>query len=182
LLVLASLPAAAAGLLLKPVVEAAFGSPAAVCGFLLVTAVILMLGERVGRRTRGLHDLRAVDALWIGLAQAVSLFPGISRSGATIAGGLARHLQRPGAARFSFLMSVPVLIGAGLVAVNDLAAAPVEPGFLTALVAGTATAAVSGYFAIRWLLGYLARRSLTVFAAYCAAVGLAGLAVGVLRG
>ncbi len=182
LLLLASLPAAAAGLLFKDLVEAAFDSPAAVSSFLLITAALLLLGERYGRRLRELEALRPTDALWIGLAQALSLFPGISRSGATISAGLARGLGRPQAARFSFLMSIPVMIGAGAVALNDLADAPGLSSLLPALIAGTVAAAITGYLAIHWLLGYLVRRPLTLFAGYCAIVGLAGLALVLIRG
>ncbi len=182
LLLLASLPAAAAGLLLKDWVEAAFGRPAVVSGFLLVTAALLLVSERVGRRSRGLVALRVSDSLWIGLAQALALFPGISRSGATISAGLVRDLERPEAARFSFLMSIPVMLGAGAVALNDLAGVPSMGALVPALIAGAVTAAVTGYLSIRWLLGYLARRPLTLFAGYCAVVGLAGLTLSLLRG
>ncbi len=113
LLLLGTAPAAAAGLVLHDAVEAAFADPATVSGFLLVTAVLLLAAERFGRPARSLHTLGWVDALIIGLAQALALFPGISRSGSTIAAGLGRGLQRPEAARVSFLLVIPVMAGAG---------------------------------------------------------------------
>ncbi len=182
LLVLASLPAAVAGLLLKDLVEAAFGSPMAVSGFLLVTAALLIVSERLGRRARRVDDLRPADALWVGLAQALALLPGISRSGATISAGLIRDLDRPEAARFSFLMSIPVMIGAGAVALRDLLAVPDAGALVPVVAAGAITATVTGYLSIRWLLRYLATRPLTRFAWYCAVVGLAGLAMSLIRG
>jgi undecaprenyl-diphosphatase len=175
LIALATVPAAAAGILIKGAVERAFDSPAAVCGFLIGTAALLWGAERVGRRERSLSSLSPLDATWVGIGQAFALFPGISRSGATIAAGLTRHLQRPEAARLSFLMSVPAMLGAGAVALLDLAGMPATASFLPPLALGFVSAAVVGFFSIRWFLGYLARRSLAPFALYCLLVGAAGL-------
>ena len=182
LIVVATIPAAVTGFLFKHVVEAAFQSPAAVSAFLLVTAAFLFLGERFGRRTRSLDALGFLDAILIGLAQAIALLPGVSRSGSTIAGGLSRSLRRLDAARFAFLMAVPVMLGAGLIAAKDLLTGPNASAEIAPLVVGFLAAAVVGYLAIRWLLGFLARRPLTVFAAYCAAAGLAGLILSLVRG
>ncbi|MEW6568106.1 MAG: undecaprenyl-diphosphatase UppP [Chloroflexota bacterium] len=181
LLLLATLPAAAAGVLAKDWVEAAFSSPAAVAGFLLVTAGLLLLAERQRAADRVLPRLTPLDALWIGLAQALALFPGISRSGSTIAGGRMRHLSRPEAAHFSFLMAVPVMIGAGLVASGGLVGLPAAGALIAPLTLGFLAAAASGYLAIRWLLRYLARRPLTPFAVYCGLLGLAMLLLSLLR-
>ncbi len=106
-LILATIPAGIFGLLVKDKVEAAFQSPVATALFLLGTAAILFISEWIGKRTRPLESLTWKDALWIGCAQAISIFPGISRSGSTIAGGLLRNIERKSAARFSFLMSIP---------------------------------------------------------------------------
>jgi undecaprenyl-diphosphatase len=182
LIAAASVPAAIAGLLFKDAVESAFNDPAAVSAFLLGTALLLFLSERLSRQTRQLSELTLIDALWVGLAQALALLPGISRSGSTIAGGLTRGLRRPEAARLSFLMFVPVMLGAGVIALMDLAGAPAPAAQLPALAVGFLTSAVVGYLAIRWLLGYLSRRSLTPFALYCLVVGLGGLLLSVLRG
>lgn len=175
LIVLATIPALVLGIALHDVVEAAFQSVTAVSVFLLVTAGLLTAAERFGKPERPASDLRPPDALIIGLAQALALFPGISRSGATISAGLFRRLLRPEAARFSFLMSVPVMIGAGVVGLRDLAALSPDVSSLAPLVVGFVTAAVVGYLSIRWLLGYLTSHSLIIFAIYCAVVGLATL-------
>ena len=182
LIVLASIPAAVTGLAFKHLVEETFQSPAAVSAFLLVTALLLLAGERLGRKHRSLDAVSAVDAIWIGIAQAFALLPGVSRSGSTIAGGLLRGLHRPDAARFAFLMAVPVMVGAGAVATKDLVGMPGAGAEVTPIALGFITAAVVGYLVIRWFLGFLARRPLTMFAVYCAAVGLAGLIAGLLRG
>lgn len=182
LLVAASLPASLLGLVLRPQVEAAFDNPTAVGGFLLITALLLAFSERIGERVRSIESLTALDALIIGTAQALALFPGVSRSGATISGGLIRDLERPQAARFSFLMAVPVMLGAGVVASADLARMADLPANLTAIVIGAAAAAIVGFAAIHWLLRYLAYRSLGVFVYYCGLVGFAALIVGQIRG
>ena len=172
LLLLASLPAGLIGLALKDAVERAFASPAATGVFLLVTAGLLLVAERVGRRQRALDTLTWKDAVWIGLAQALAIFPGLSRSGATIAGGMARDLQRPPAARFSFLMSIPIMLAAGLLAVLELVLDyPGYTSLLPAFLPGFLAAAVTGYLSIRWLLAFLARRPLYIFSIYCAAAG-----------
>jgi undecaprenyl-diphosphatase len=175
LIVLATIPALLAGLLLHDVVEAAFDSPAAVSFFLLVTAAMLAGAERLGRPQRSLDELRPVDALIVGVAQALALFPGISRSGSTISAGLVRGLLRPESARFSFLMSVPVLLGAAVVGLKDLAELSPATVSLAPLVVGFLTSAVVGYLVIRWLLTYLGGHRLTVFAVYCFVVGSVGL-------
>lgn len=181
LLVGASAPAAILGLLLKAQVEAAFASPQAVGGFLLLTALILAISERLGSRSRTVENLTFYDAIVIGLAQAISLLPGVSRSGATISGGLMRDLDRPQAARFAFLMAVPIMLGAGAVTLLDLAAIPDLRTNLIAILIGGTSAALVGFLAIHWLLGYLARNSLKVFIYYCTLAGLAAIAVGAIR-
>ncbi len=175
-LLLATLPAVVGGLLLGSQVEAAFDNPRAVGGFLLFTAALLLGADALARRQRNLAHLNAGDALIMGLFQVLALFPGVSRSGATIAGGLLRGLDRPTAARFSFLMSVPVMLGAGALTLADLLRHPqAATAAALPLAAGFVTAAVSGYLAIRWLLRYLMHHSLRAFAVYCALVGLAAL-------
>jgi undecaprenyl-diphosphatase len=177
LILLATVPAVIAGLIFHDLVEAAFGSPTAVFFFLLVTGALLAGAERFGRPQRDLNRVTALDAVAVGAAQALALLPGISRSGSTISAGLLRGLQRSEAARLSFLMSIPVMIGAGLVGLKDLA--DLSPGLelLLPVVVGFLTAAIVGYFTIRWLLAYLAGHRLTAFAAYCFVVGIGGLVV-----
>mgnify|MGYP001191798474 FL=1 len=180
-LILATIPASLAGVLIKDQVEAAFLSPRATSFFLLLTAAILLLAERLGKRNRSLTDMGWLDALLIGLFQVISLFPGVSRSGSTIAGGLFRNLDRPTAARFSFLMSVPVMIGASLFSLKDLLDAPPAAGFLPVILAGFIAAAVVGYFSIRWLLAFLVKRSLNWFVLYCVLLGVIGILVTYVR-
>jgi undecaprenyl-diphosphatase len=166
-LILATIPAGLAGVLIKKQVEAAFNNPVATALLLLVTAALLVIAERIGRRTRSVDQLNWKDALWIGISQAVAIFPGVSRSGATIAGGMTRNLDRISAGRFSFLMAVPVMLAAGLLEVVDLVKVPNLSSFLPIILAGFITSAVVGYFSIRWLLRFLTHRPLYIFAVYC---------------
>jgi len=177
-LILATIPAVVIGLFLKDTVQSAFSSLRATAGFLLLTAVILVAAEVVGHRRRAFADIGWRDALWIGMAQVISLLPGVSRSGSTMAGAMTRDLGRPAAARFSFLMSVPVMLGAGTLALLDLARMPDVGALLPPLLAGFVTAALFGYVAIRWLISYLSGHSLYVFAVYCTLAGLLILIIG----
>jgi undecaprenyl-diphosphatase len=144
---------------------------------MLFTIGLLLAAEGFGRRNRKLDNLGWVDALWVGAAQVLSVFPGASRSGSTIAGGMLRGFDRPTAARFAFLLSIPIMLAAGAYETFDLLRSEHVAGSLVpSIIIGILTAAVVGYLAIRWLLGYLARRSLYVFAIYCAFF-LLGIAV-----
>jgi undecaprenyl-diphosphatase len=169
-LILATIPASLVGLAFKDVFERAFSTPLAAAGFLLLTAVLLLVAERMGKRRRQMESLTWKDALWIGCFQILALFPGVSRSGATITGAMLRDIDRPTAARFSFLMVVPVMLAAGLLAIIDLFQIPDFASLLPAFSWGFLASAVTGYFAIRWLLQFLARRPLYVFAVYCTAL------------
>jgi undecaprenyl-diphosphatase len=106
-LVLATIPAGLAALFYKETFEQAFSNPRAAAFFLLGTSLLLIIGEAVGKRSRSLKEITWFDALWVGLFQVLALFPGISRSGSTIAGGLTRGIDRKSSARFSFLMAIP---------------------------------------------------------------------------
>jgi len=182
LILLGTVPAALAGWLLEDFFEAMFGRPAAAAAFLLVTAALLTASEWLGRRERDLDTLTWPDALVVGIAQALAIFPGISRSGATIAAGLSRGLRREPAARFSFLLATPIILGAGLLKVVDLAQVGGLAAQIPTLVVGFVTAAVIGLGCIHFLLRYLQRRRLYPFAVYCAVVGVACLILALVRG
>jgi len=170
-LILATIPAVIVGLLFKDAIASAFSNPKITGFFLLLTAVLLIVAELAGKRNRSTKEITWLDALWIGCSQVIALLPGVSRSGATIAGGMTKNLDRSSAARFSFLMSVPVMLGAGVLAFKDLFALQSIDGFLLPLLVGFLAALVSGYLAIRWLIAYLSKHSLYVFAVYCSLAG-----------
>lgn len=181
-LLLSTVPAVVIGLAIKPWVEASIDRPLAVSLFLFLTAGLLILGEQIGKRTRDLTELGAGDAFFMGLLQVLALFPGVSRSGATVSAGLIRHLDRGSSARFSFLMAVPIMLAAGIIALFDLLTAENMTAQIGPLVAGTFAAAIVGYLAIDWLFAFISRHSLRVFAYYCLLVGALGISIVVLRG
>lgn len=170
-IMLGSVPAGVAGLLLENFFHEVFGTPAVAAGFLLVTAVLLILGEKLRSGDKLIEKMTLPDAMVIGLFQTLALFPGVSRSGSTITGGLLRGLDRATAARFSFLLGVPAILGAGLLSGLDLLRADDLATQIPLLLAGFAAAAVSGYLCIHFLLTWLRRHSLYLFAGYTAAFG-----------
>ena len=181
LLIAGTIPAVVLGIALKPYFAALHQQPAVVAGVLAGTAVLIFGAERWGRRERALASLSALDAVLIGAFQASALVPGVSRSAATMCGALLRGLRRPDAARFSFLLSVPVLAGAGVLAAADLAATPNVSALLLPLLLGTFTSMLVGLASIYWLLSFLQRHSLLVFGWYRIAAGLLALGVLLLR-
>ena len=182
LLILGSVPAGVIGLLLEDFFEAVFATPPAAAFFLLVTAALLLAAERLGDATRDIQGMRWLDALVIGLGQALAIFPGVSRSGATISAGLWRGLQREAAARFSFLLATPIIFAAGFRQLLSLAASGELAAGAGTLLAGFVAAAAVGYACIWWLMDFLKRGRLYVFAGYCAAFGVFCLVVALVRG
>jgi undecaprenyl-diphosphatase len=175
-IIIASVPALLAGFLLRHVVEALFKTPLVEASIRLFSAAILLaLAEFFGKRLRGLDSMTWLDALIVGLFQILAVFPGASRSGSTISGGMLRGLDRPSAARFAFLISAPVLLAAGGYESLSLLKLPNLATVLPLLAVGFIAAAIVGWFSIKWLIGYLSRHSLYVFAAYCAVLAAIAL-------
>ncbi len=172
LVIVATLPAGIVGLLLKNLIQSNFEQPFLQAGIrLLVTAVLLTAVEYIDKRTRTLESATWQDALTVGLFQILAIFPGASRSGSTIAGGMVRGFDRPSAARFAFLMSAPILLAAGLYESVSVVLMPRTTEFLPILIVGFITSAVVGWMAVKWLISYLSKHSTIVFAVYCAVVG-----------
>ncbi len=173
LIVIGSVPAVILGFAIKDTVEGLVDDPRSVAFMLIVTGVIL-LGTtlvRIGDRT--FSGMRPLDALLVGLAQATALIPGISRSGMTITAGLLRGMSRRDAARFAFLLGIPVIAGAGLLEMIDALSSGASIGatvWVAVVVAG-----LSGYAAIAILLRVLTRIGLAPFGIYCVAAGALAL-------
>lgn len=191
LLAVGTVPAAIAGLVLEELVGSIFENALIAAGFLLVTAALLWFAERLRRaRASAVHGAEAakddptldvgrhegttsvVDATVIGVAQALAIFPGISRAGATMAAGMVRGLSRTAAARFSFLLSIPVIAGAGALEMSALEEGSFGAFSTTDVAAASVAAGLSGYWAIRFLLKLVAADDLTGFARYLVVVGL----------
>jgi len=164
LLVVGAIPGGIAGVLLDSLAEQAFRSPPLIAGTLTLMGLALLAADRWGGQERELHDIGLADALLIGAAQALAIVPGVSRSGITIAVARMCGVGRAAAARFSFMLGSPVILGAALFKLRTLAEAP---GILNGpFLAGVATAAVVGALAIGALLRYLQRASLGLFVLY----------------
>lgn len=175
LLLIGSIPAGVVGLAFGGFFEERFSDPVASAASLYVTAAILLGAEWVIRRGEGAAEIDARRAGVIGLAQAVAILPGVSRSGSTIAAGLVQGVSRESATRFSFLLSIPAIVGAILTQVPDVA----DGGFTITgpVVAGFLTAFAVGWLAIAWLLRYVRTHSFVVFAGYLVVFATVSLVV-----
>jgi undecaprenyl-diphosphatase len=194
-LLLATLPAVAAALVFGDTIEKAFASGSSLGFAFLATSVLLVLAELLSKRARlpkggfyrrlkGKEEMNWRDALVIGVLQALAIVPGLSRSGSTLSGALSRGLNRDFAARFSFLLSIPAILGALILQTRDLLAEGLASGLAESgvvegpgpgvlpLVAGTLSAALVGFFSIRIMLRIVRKRSLLGFAVYTGLLGL----------
>ena len=176
LIIIGTIPAVVMSLLFEDFFENLFSKPKYVAVLLIITGIILWLSERFSRKTRVLEDMKLFDTLIIGLAQGCAIAPGISRSGATIAAGLFRGVNRDSAARFSFLLAIPIILGAVVVQVGDFINLCKNQEYIC-LIGGFLAAVISGYLCIKYLLNYLKKGKLTIFAYYCWIVGLGFLLI-----
>ncbi len=172
-IVIASCVTVAIGLAFQAPFERLFSSVRATAFQLIVTGCVLLLHHQIGRRTAS--DLSARDAALLGVAQAVAIVPGISRSGTTIVGALRLGMERVEATRLSFLMAIPVILGAGLYALKDAGQAAQLGYTWPQLVTGGVIAGIVGAFSMRWLIAIVQRRRLIGFAVYCWVAGLSVL-------
>jgi undecaprenyl-diphosphatase len=176
LVVVATIPAVVLGFTFNHFIKSLFSTPLIAAGFLVVNGFMLLVGEGLrGRGDRPLSDLKIKDALVIGCWQCGALLPGISRSGATIVGGLLRGIDHAGAAHFSFLIALPIIVGATVLEVPHLLRADLAPGVLGLAFAAAAVAGVVAYLSTWFLMRYFRdneRWALNPFAYYCVALGL----------
>lgn len=182
LIVIGTIPAALAGYFLEDFFAGFFSAPEAAGCFLIVTGTFLFLIEKISKKTKDFKELNFKNAAFVGIAQAFAILPGISRSGSTIAAGMFFGLTRESATRFSFLLSVPIVLGAGLFSMKR---AFVEHAWaeinVTVLLAGCFFAFVVGYLSIKFLIDYVKKHSLNIFAYYCFAAGILVLLFGILH-
>ncbi|VEN73688.1 Undecaprenyl-diphosphatase [Candidatus Desulfarcum epimagneticum] len=176
LVALGSVPTAAIGLLLNPVVERLFSSIFIAGAMLAVTGCLLWFSGKVDGKTPRRRELSVKDALVMGVVQGLAIVPGISRSGSTIAAGLFLGLDGEKAARYSFLLSVPAVIGAGILSAGSFG--PDSAFSVSAVLWGTAAAAGVGYAALAFLMRLVRRGRLSAFAPYCWLMALASMALG----
>jgi undecaprenyl-diphosphatase len=175
LIVIGSIPAAVLGLTFESRIEELVSEPTVVAWFVVVTGLILLASTLLRLGDRLVTEIRPLDSIIVGVAQSFALIPGISRSGMTITAGLSRGMERTEAARFAFLLGIPVIAGAGLLQMAEALSAgesiPAE------VWVGMAAAGLSGYAAIAILLRLLTRVGLAPFGIYCVAFGLLSVVV-----
>lgn len=170
--VIATIPAVIAGLMLKEKIELMFTSEIIVCFMLIITGFMMIASRHL--QDRG-HRINGIRAFLIGCGQALAIMPGISRSGTTIFVGMFLGINRETVAKFSFIMSIPAILGAAVLNVGEVLRNPPTENELLLLISGTVAAAVTGYLAIMLLLDIIKRNRLQWFGYYCIAVALAGL-------
>ena len=172
-LALATIPGAIAGKLLEHSAEDYFREHLVlIAAALIVVALLMWLGEKIGKLEKPLTRTSFADALIIGIAQAFALMPGVSRSGATITAGLFRNMTREAAVRFSFLLSTPIIAGAALLKAHELHKEGLPAGMHAPFLVGIAVSAIVGYATIAWLIRYLQSNSLRVFIVYRIVFGI----------
>lgn len=168
-IIIASIPTGIIGLFLESRVEGIFSSPSFVGYFLILTSLLLLFSDRF----QGNMNVGGGSSFLIGIAQGVSVIPGISRAGATTAIGLFLGIKREEMAEFTFLMSVPAIIGAIVLQSKHMASVP--PGEMAAYAAGMTSAFISGFFAIRFMVYFIKKANLKAFALYCLIVGITAI-------
>ena len=169
LTILATIPVGVVGVLFNDVVEEMFTGLTIPAFLLLVTGCLLYISQRMNSGRINVQNISQKEALIMGCGQAIAVLPGLSRSGTTIAAGLFAGLDKEFAAKFSFILSIPAILGAAIFQLKDLSGGNVEIG---ACIAGFIVAAISGYLAISVLLKIVREKSLDIFAYYCWIVGI----------
>jgi undecaprenyl-diphosphatase len=171
-IIISMIPAGIVGFTLQDAVQARFLNPFMVCVFLMVTGIVLFLTRF---RKHSPYHVDTKRAFVIGIAQAIAVLPGISRSGSTISTGIYLGINRKEMPHFSFLMSIPISVGAMLLAAKDMASISLTINDGVTLLIGFCTAFFFGYFALKWFISILQSRGIYHFCWYCWAVGIAGL-------
>ncbi|MBI4480906.1 MAG: undecaprenyl-diphosphate phosphatase [Acidobacteria bacterium] len=176
-LVLATIPAAVAGWLFEKQVATTLRSPVVVGCALIAVAIPMAWGEKVSRYRKDLHSVTLSDSLWVGVAQAFALIPGVSRSGITITAALFRDFRREAAARFSFLLSTPIIAGAALKALLDVKGQEFPPEMRLPVLVGVIVSGLVGYAAIAAFLRFLQFGTFKIFIYYRIILGIIVLAL-----
>jgi undecaprenyl-diphosphatase len=178
LLVIGTIPAGVAGLAFEKQAESAFRTPLVIGFALIVVGLIMWWGEAVSRDSESLKEVSLWDSIGVGIAQAFAVIPGVSRSGSTMTAGLFRSMKRETAARFSFLLSTPIIAGAALKKGLEVRHEGLPPDMKMPFLAGIVVSAIVGYIVIGWVIRYLERRTFKVFVIYRIALGVIVLALG----
>jgi len=178
-LVIATIPGGIAGFLLEAKAETVFRAPLLIAIMLIVVGFLLYVADRWGSKKKSMKTITFPVSLWIGICQMAAIIPGVSRSGVTISAGLSAGLSRESAARFSFLLSTPIIFGAALVKLPHLVAHP--SAISTDFVAGVIVSCITGFASIGFLLRFIQTRSFLPFTIYRFLLGACVIAVALIR-
>ncbi len=171
LIIIASIPTALMGIFFEDFFEKLFSSALSTAAMLIVTGFILYLGDKLADYDKEITNFKWLNAILVGIAQGIAIIPGISRSGSTITASLIQGLKKEDAARFSFILSIPVIGGAGLLKVGEAVSNGVTNFNITAIILGIISSIISGYIAIRYFIYILKKQKLIYFSYYCWIVG-----------
>jgi undecaprenyl-diphosphatase len=171
LLIVGTIPTGIIGIMFKDSFEALYKSGSTLGFEFLATGIIILFAERLNNGRKNVHETSYLDAAFIGVMQGAAIMPAISRSGLTISGALMRNLDREFAAKFSFLLSIPAILGAAVFQVKDIIDLGTVNVNVTPIVAGTISAAIAGYFSVRFMIVLIKKGSMKCFSYYVFAVG-----------
>ncbi|MGN0658741.1 MAG: undecaprenyl-diphosphate phosphatase [Emergencia sp.] len=178
MIIVATIPTALIGLLFNDLFSSLYLSMTAVGIGFLITGVLMFAAEKMGSSSRNIDKMNYRNAVFIGVLQGIAIYPGISRSGSTLVGGLTTGLERAFAVKFAFLISIPSILGSVVLELPDAVRAGLDPGLIGPVLAGMAVAAVSGFIAIKTMIRVVSSKKLSYFSYYVWALGLFTICYG----
>ena len=178
MIIVATIPTAVIGLLFNDFFEGLYSSMVAVGIGFLITGVLMFLAEKMGSANRDIRKMNCRNAVFIGVLQGIAIYPGISRSGSTLVGGLTTGLKREFAVKFAFLISIPSILGSVVLEAPKALEGDLDPSLLGPILAGMLVAAVSGYFAIKTMIRIVSNKKLSYFSYYVWILGLCTIGYG----
>lgn len=178
MIIVATIPTAVIGLLFNDFFEGLYSSMVAVGIGFLITGVLMFLAEKMGSANRDIRKMNCRNALFIGVLQGIAIYPGISRSGSTLVGGLTTGLKREFAVKFAFLISIPSILGSVVLEAPKALEGDLDTALLGPILAGMLVAAVSGYFAIKTMIRIVSNKKLSYFSYYVWILGLCTIGYG----
>jgi undecaprenyl-diphosphatase len=180
LLVIGTIPGGIAGFLFEKAAETRLRNPIVIAAAMVIVALVMWAGDRMENHNQALGEVTLIDSIAVGISQAFAVIPGVSRSGITMSAGLFRGMKRETAARFSFLLSTPLIAGAALKKGLEIRHEGLPPDMRVPFLAGILISAIVGYIVIGWLIQYLQQRTFRVFVIYRLALGVGVLVLALV--
>lgn len=181
MIIVATIPTALIGLLFNDIFNGLYLSLLAIGIGFLITGVLMFLAERMGSARKGIEKMNFRNAVFIGVLQGIAIYPGISRSGSTLVGGLTTGLERTFAVKFAFLISIPSILGSVVLELPDAIKEGIDPQLIGPILAGMAVAAVSGFIAIKTMIQIVSKKKLSYFSYYVWVLGIFTIAYSFLK-